>query len=170
MNHFKSLRLLILTFVLSGIARGMESLPTIPASDRILTVEQVRNFWINSLLRKPIPPKPSGLYPRQQATWRYQLATRQAAITAIESNQYATEARMAQLSHNSAAWRRRGNEVEANKCDAELRKIELHLAELETLSMQRAAAQAQIDAAERIKQLEATISSLSQCHDHCSSH
>lgn len=151
--------LFILCLMLPGSLRASDFLPSIPRSDRVITVQEVRNFWINRLLRLPIPTKPSGLYPQEQAAWRSRLNARKATLTAIESGHYGTEAKIAQLTHNAHAWRLRGNEKEAKNAEAELRRIELHLAKLATLQLQREAAQAQIDSAERIRALEAEVSS-----------
>lgn len=96
----------------------------------------------------PVSPKPSGLYPKEQAAWKRRLDARESKFKAIEAGQYGTEARIAQLSHNAAAWRIKGNEEKAIKCDAELQIIEVYLAKLETLKLQRDAAQSQIETTE----------------------
>lgn len=153
---------LILCLMLPGSLRASDFLPAIPPSDRVITVQEVRNFWINQLLRLPIPTKPSGLYPQEQAAWRSRLNARKATLTAIESGHYGTEAKIVQLTHNAHAWRLKGNETEAKKAETELRNIELHLAKLATLSLQREAAQAQIDSAERIRAIEAEVSTCRQ--------
>lgn len=153
---------LILCLVLPSSLRASDFLPSIPRSERVITLKEVRNFWINQLLRLPIPTKPSGLYPQAQAAWRCRLNARIATLTAIESGHYGTEAKIAQLTHNANAWRLKGNENEAKKSEAELRDLELHLAKLATLSLQREAAQAQIDSAARIRALEAEVASWRQ--------
>lgn len=135
---------LLLCLLLPTSLRASEFLPAIPPSDRVITVQEVRNFWINQLLRLPIPAKPSGLYPQEQAAWRSRLNARKATLTAIETGHYGTEAKIAQLTHNAHAWRLKGNETEAKKAETELRSIELQLAKQETLRLQREAAQAQI--------------------------
>ena len=57
----------LLSLYLAAMAVRAEQLPAIPVSSRILDLEQVKNFWVNTLSRKPIPPKPTGLHPEQQA-------------------------------------------------------------------------------------------------------
>ncbi|MES2661112.1 MAG: hypothetical protein V4689_20995 [Verrucomicrobiota bacterium] len=151
---------LILWFVfITGVLRA-EPLPVIPASSRILTTELVKNFWINTLSRKPIPSKPSGLHPEMQAAWQRALDDRRATIQSIESGCRETEARLAMHSHNAAAWRMQGNETAALAAEAELRILHEHLAKLQLLEMQRHAAHAQIDAAERLREIESRLSNL----------
>jgi len=153
--------LLCLFFCLmsSILLRASDELPPIPASDRVITLREVRNFWINTLLKRPIPPKPSGLYPREQAAWICRMNERKAMLDAIEVGHFGTEARMAQLAHNAHAWRLKGNEKEAKMAESELRTIETHLSKLSTLNLQRLAAEAQIESAERLRAIEAGMSS-----------
>ncbi len=136
------------------------NLPSIPPSERILTIESVRNFWINSLQQQSIPTKPTGLHPEKQAAWQRNLDSRESLITAIRNGDRNIDARLAQLRHNATAWRKQGNETEAEAAEARLREIQEHLALLETLELQRKAAQSQIDAAERLKGIEAEIAAI----------
>ena len=142
------IRLLVFLY-LAATALHAEPLPAIPASTRILTVEQVKNFWVNTLSRKPIPSKPSGLHPELQAAWQDALDDRRATIQSVTSGWREDEARLAMHSHNATAWRMQGNEKAALAAEAELRRWQRHLSVMDTLEMVRRAAQAGIDSRDR---------------------
>ena len=145
-----------------------QSFPSIPASDRVLTTQEVKNFWINKTLRTPVPPKPTGLHPHAQARWSARLRERHSFVEAIRSGQFDTKARLTKLEHNIQAWQTRDNEEKARESERDLRELREHLSRLETLRLQRKAARAQIDAAERVAELEAEIYRLQRlCNSDC---
>lgn len=137
-------RVLFLIYLLAA-ALHSEPLPAIPASSRILTIEQVANFWVNTLSRKPVPSKPSGLHPERQAAWQRAFDDRRATILSVTHGYREGEARLAMLAHNSAAWRRQGNEQAALAADAELRRWAKHLSVMDTLAVWRQVGQTQIE-------------------------
>lgn len=137
-----------------------QNLPAIPPSERILTTESVKNFWINTLQNQPVPAKPTRLHPEQQAAWQRDLDSRESLIRSIRNGDRNIDAKLAQLGHNAAAWRRQGNETEAEAAEAKAREIHIYLARLATLELQRKAAQSQIDAVERLKNIEAEIAAI----------
>jgi hypothetical protein len=115
-------------------------LPRIPPSSRVLRVEEVKNFWINKLARTPVPRKPNGLYPKQQAAWQSVFNRINQTIRSVQHGDYDDEALLTMLRHNAAAWRLLGNAEKAKMAEQELREIELHGAQLATLAAQRDAA------------------------------
>ena len=141
-------RVLLMLYLAAAAVRA-EQLPAIPGSSRILDLEQVKNFWVNTLSRKPIPSKPTGLHPEQQAAWQRALDDRHATIRSVMSGWREEEARLAMLSHNATAWRMQGNEMAAQNAEAELRRWQQHHSIMDTLQMVRRAAQSEIDARER---------------------
>ena len=153
----------IVAILLLGCLGGRlaaQSLPTIPPSTRILTQEQVKNFWITSLQHQPIPPQPLGLHPERQSAWERSVVALDALIQSVRHGERDIDAKLVQLLHNAGAWHQLGNEKEAEAAEARLREIQGFLALMETLEMQRRAAQSQIDAAERLRDIEAEISAL----------
>lgn len=137
-------RVLLLIHLLAAALRS-EPLPAIPASTRILAIDQVENFWVNTLLRKTVPSKPSGLHPERQAAWQRALDDRRATILSVTHGYRENEARLAMLAHNSGAWRRLGNEQAAVAADAELRRWAKHLSVMDTLAVWREVGQSQIE-------------------------
>lgn len=129
---------------------GDVALPVIPPSNRILSVKQVTNYWVNTLLSTRLPPQPNGLYPKKQQAWKSMCYQYNSKIRSIQNGNYNDEAQCVQLAHNAAAWRILGNEQEALKCESHLRSLQLHHAKIATLGMQRNAAHAQIQAAETL--------------------
>lgn len=160
MKQIASFLAALLVHGLSCGGLAARSLPAIPPSTRILTTEQVKNYWINSLQHQPVPSKPSGLHPEQQSAWRRNLESLESLIRSVRNGERDTDAKLAQLRHNADAWHQLGNEPEAEAAETKLRVIQGYLALMETLEMQRKAAQSQIDAAERLKGIEAEIAAL----------
>ena len=158
----------IVILLAAGLSCGSlaaQDLPEIPPSERILTTDSVKNFWLNSLQQQPIPTKPTGLHPEKQEVWQRELDSRESLIKAIRNGERNIDAKLAQLRHNAAAWRRQGNETEAEAAEAKHREIQEHLVLLEILELQRKATKAQIDSAEALKGIEAEIAAIRQsCH------
>ncbi|MES2922520.1 MAG: hypothetical protein V4819_13285 [Verrucomicrobiota bacterium] len=163
MKHAVPFIVILLAIGLSCVSPGAQDLPAIPPSDRILTTESVKNFWLNTLQQQPVPAKPTGLHPEQQAAWQQDLDSRASLIRAIRNGDRNTDAKLAELRHNATAWRQQGNGKDADAAEAKLREIQEHLARLETLEIQRKAAQSQIDAAETLKSIAAEIAAIREC-------
>lgn len=160
MKHPASVIAILIAAVLSCEIARAQLLPAIPPSGRILTTGDVKNYWLNTLQNQPVPPKPTGLHPERQAGWQRDLDSRESMIRSIRKGDRNIDAKVAELTHNAEAWRRQGNEKEAEAAETKLREIRRHLALLETLELQRQAARSQIDAAERLKGIEARIAEL----------
>lgn len=150
----------LLAFGLSCGGLAAQSMPAIPPSTRILTTVQVKSYWVNSLQYLPVPSKPLGLHPQQQSAWQRNLESINSLIRSVRNGDRDTDAKLAQLRHNADAWHQLGNEPEAEAAETKLRLIQGYLALMDTLEMQRRAAQSQIDAAERVKNIEAEIAAL----------
>lgn len=147
------------------------AMPQIPPSDRVLSVQEVKNFWINTIKKMPIPNKPTGLHPEKRHQWHAKLEWRKGFISDVRNGVYDTNAKLVQLKHNADAWHRQGNEKKSQVAKVQLREMNEHLARLEVLELQRRAAQAQINAAEKIRALEEEISLLrSSCSHDCCPH
>lgn len=135
-------------------------LPGIPPSDRILSLEQVRNFWINSIRGARMPPRPNGLHPKEQEKWDRQLAERRRLVRAIREGTHDTRAQLARLEHNAAAWDRLGDDTRAAQAEERLHALREHLAKLAELEERRRLWVKLGESLDRIDALEAEISSL----------
>lgn len=150
---------------------GAEQLVPIPPSDRVFTVTEIKNFWVNALRKLPMPKKPSGLHPEAQEEWRRNLNRRRAFVNSVRAGDYDTQAVIVQLGHNTEAWRWRGEEEKAEATLKKLRMRQEHLARMELLEMQRRAATTQIEALENLKAIEIELSALrSSCSHACCTH
>lgn len=161
--RFLSRPIYVLTFFWLFVTQISLGMPKIPQSERILTFQEVKNFWMNEIIHASFPREPSGLYPREQAEWRNALRARNEKLRDIRCGLFDEEARIAQLRHNSHAWRLKGHEQQANLLDAELRKITLYRAQLESLQFQRQALQNQVDLIVKIDELKRQIEAWSRC-------
>ena len=161
------------TVMLIGIASPHEAAArspnlSIPPSDRVLSVQEVKNFWINTTRMQRIPREPSRLHPDARAKWKRLVAQRQDFIEAIRSGDLDTEAELAQLKHNTVAWRLQGHPEKSEASSRKRRELETHLARLQSLSAQRLAALAQADAAVQIRRLDAErLAMRSSCQKAC---
>ncbi len=153
-------RPLLVLFVCGVLTSHATVLPEIPPSERILSIEEVRNYWVNTLRGRPVPPRPTGLHPDQQRQWSDMVRARQHLIERARQGEFDDQAAFVALRHNANAWRMRGDEEQAEKIEAKLRALEIHRKQLEVLETQRRAALAQIEMAERVAALESRLSSL----------
>lgn len=154
------LRSFLLLFLGLCLPLAAESFPAVPASDRVLTVAEVKNYWVNTIAKRPLPPKPTGLYPEKQAQWQQRVEQRQELMKSVRGGSYDTDAKLAALNHNVEAWRLQGDETKRTEAERQLNEFKEHLARLATLEAQRRAAEAVIEMADRVRSLEAEISSL----------
>lgn len=124
--------------------------PAIPSSTRVLTAEEVQNYWFNTLRRTSIPSKPSSLYPRKQAAWEAALRARKAQLRSILEGQYREAAELAALRHNIEAYRNLGDAAKLAEAEQALRDLREHHARLALLRTQRQTAERVADAADRV--------------------
>ncbi len=136
------------------------SLPDIPPTDRVLTREEVKNFWLNALRAQPLPPKPTRLHMDKLRAWEARLESRKNLMAEIRGGLHDTNARLASLSHNVEAWKLLGNPAKSREAELELMALKEHLAKLETLEAQRRAAEQVVAMSNRISELQAEIDSL----------
>jgi hypothetical protein len=132
--------LLVFLFAASAWA---QDLPTIPDSDRILTQDEVKNFWINSL---PVAQEPSRLarnYKGLIEAYHEQIRSRQSFIAMIQSGEYDLQARIAMLRHNVATYRLKGAEEKAAA-------LEERLEDLEIVAQQQEKERANVERQERL--------------------
>lgn len=114
--------------------------PVLPPSDRVLSVEQVKTYWVNRLRSQPLPPKATRLYPEKEAARRAEIQRRRALMEAIRQGHHDLAARLVCLSHNVEAWSRLGNETRSAEVEQRLIRLREHVARLATLEAQREAA------------------------------
>lgn len=91
-----------------------------PVADRILTVEEMRNFWINSL---PVPREPRIDEPGYGPAWRDyagRIENYRSQVRAISEGFYDAEAQRFVLEHNREVWLRRGDLARAEGLEREL--------------------------------------------------
>ncbi|MEM9238307.1 MAG: hypothetical protein AAGB14_16165, partial [Verrucomicrobiota bacterium] len=74
--------------LLLGFPLCAAELPTIPASDRILSSQEVKNYWLNVLHRKPLPPKSTGLHPQKQQARQDEIVRRRKLISGIRAGSH----------------------------------------------------------------------------------
>ena len=114
--------LLMLLFANSAWA---QDLPAIPDSDRILTQDEVKYFWINSL---PVPQEPSRLarnYKGLMEAYYEQIRSRKAIIASIQSGEFDLLARIVMLRHNRTTYQLRGDREKAAALQERLDDLEL---------------------------------------------
>jgi hypothetical protein len=154
------LRAILLLCCCAILPLSAESLPELPASDRVLTEAEVKNFWVNTIRNRPVPAMPTRLYPEKQARWRSLIEERRNVMEAIRGGSYDTEARMACLDHNVEAWKLRGDPAQAWEAEKQLIRLREHLAKLDTLRAQKDAAEKVSAMASHVSALQAEIDSL----------
>ncbi|BCX48483.1 hypothetical protein HAHE_23910 [Haloferula helveola] len=145
---------------LTPLARASGALPEIPRSDRVLSLDEVKNYWINTLCRAPLPAKGNGLHPEQQqrrVAAEQQILDR---IRQIREGKHDTAAQLARLAHNADAYDKLGDAAAAGETEARLFALREHLAKLAKLEAERALAEKLDEELDRIDSLEAEISSL----------
>jgi hypothetical protein len=86
------------------------SFPLVPASAMVLTVAEVKGYWLQSLEQQRVRQRSDGL-PEEIRQGRHDLA-----------------ARLVCLSHNVEAWARQGNEEQARQTADELLKLRQQVA------------------------------------------
>lgn len=134
--------------------------PVVPASNRVLSVDEVKNFWIHSIKAEPLPPKPTRLYPEKQAARARVIAQRRSLIEEVRSGQHDLAARLVSLSHNVEAWTRLGDDRKSLEAEQRLLMLREHIAKLATLEAQRSAAVKVGEAADRVTELSDEIQRL----------
>lgn len=137
---------------------------TIPESDRMLSTEEVKNFWIHQIRKALLGSRPLGLEPEKQKKWDALVAKRKGQIAAIKRGSYDNEARLAQLRHNAEAWKRLGNLEKSRGANQQMMELEVHLAQLEALEADKKKSEEEAKAAqasvEHMKRLESEIKAL----------
>ncbi|WP_193213269.1 hypothetical protein [Luteolibacter marinus] len=134
--------------------------PMVPASDRVLSVPEVRNFWIRSLKTQPLPPKPTRLYPEKEAARQRMIQDRRILIEEVRSGRHDIAAKLVALSHNVEAWNRLRDDKKAEETERRLYRLREHVAKLATLEAQREAAIKVGESAERMATLSDEIQRL----------
>lgn len=136
--------------------------PLVPPSDRVLTVQEVKSFWVNRLRSQPLPPKVTLLHPEKDAARRAEIHRRQALMEEIRIGQHDLAARLVCLSHNVEAWSRLGDEPKSEASEQRLIRLREHVAKLATLEAQRAAAVKVGEAADRMALMTEEIQQLKE--------
>jgi ubiquinone biosynthesis protein Coq4 len=137
-------------------------LPAIPPSDKILTVEQVKNYWLNAIPKTKLPAKGNGLHPEQQAARAQAITRLRTQMTEIKQGRHDIDARVASLVHNVDAYTKLGEEEKAKMAEERLFALREHLSKLATLEVQRDTARKLGEATDRIASLEREINTLQQ--------
>lgn len=149
----------------------LAQLAPIPESDRVLTQEEVKNYWINQIRNAPLGSRPLGLEPEKQKEWDSKVRGRKRQIAEIRGGGYDNQARLAQLKHNTVAWQRLGDSEKSGKAKQELMELEVHLAQLAKLKAEKKRAEEEARAAqaskEHMQRLESEISALRQQIANC---
>ncbi|MEP4076817.1 hypothetical protein [Haloferula sp.] len=157
MTIFRFLSLLLLVCSLHGA-----ELPAIPESNRVLTSDEVKNYWLNAIPKMELPAKGNGLHPEQQAKRERKIEQRKTLMREIKSGKYDVDAKLASLSHNVVAHTQLGETDKAKMSEERLYLLREHLSKLATLKAQRDIAEKLSEATDQIASLKAEISSLEQ--------
>ena len=91
---------LCLLLLCAAPLRG-EYLPDIPSSAAVLTLDDVKNYWINTALSAPLTPEGSSFQTAQNAARAQSIAARQSLIQRVRCGALDTEARLVQRSCES---------------------------------------------------------------------
>jgi len=124
--------------------------PVVPPSDSVLTVQQVKAFWVSRLRSQPLPRKSTPLLPEKNAARRAEIQRRRGLMEEIRAGQHDLAARLVCLSHNVEAWSRLGDETKSEAAEQRLIRLREHVAKLATLEARREAAVKVGEAAERM--------------------
>jgi len=136
--------------------------PLVPPSDRVLTVEQVKTFWVSRLRLETLPPKATPLHPEKDAARRAEIQRRRGLMEEIRVGQHDLAARLVCLSHNVEAWSRLGDETKSDATEQRLIRLREHFAKLVTLEAQREAAVKVGEAADRMTAMSDEIQRLKE--------
>ena len=120
-----------------------QELPEIPDSLRILSIQEVKNYWVNMM---PEPLEPSRLkrgYDSLIVEYHRQVGERHRLIQEIRAGEYDGYAQIIMLRHNLQAYLLRGDDAQVVALDAEL-------AELEAAARREEAERANQDRLERL--------------------
>jgi len=134
--------------------------PMVPASDKVLTADGVKTFWVESLRSQPLPPKSTRLHPEKNAARKASISRRRGLMKEIRAGQHDLAARLVCLSHNVEAWGRQGNDLKSYETELQLLRLREHVAKIATLEAQREAAIKVGEAADRVGQMDAEIQRL----------
>ena len=160
----RPLFLLLSVFLITSQAGAMV-LPEIPNSPRILTTEEVKNFWVN---RMPVPSAPSQLrsdYARANVGYHRQIGERHRLVQEIRAGRLDKEAKMAMLRHNIVAYRMHGKNDELLALSAELDTLErAELKDQQQMELERQAEMPRLTDAEadRLERLIAATERLAE--------
>ena len=141
--------IVLLLALLAPLTTRAVELPKIPASTRILTTEEVQNYWFNTLRNQPRPKRPSGLYPLQQRMWDREREAEKARLRAILNGKYQSEALLAALTHNVEVYRALEKWEALAATQSEIQRILEHRSKMAALEAQRQSAERVANAAER---------------------
>ena len=136
--------------------------PVVPRSDRVLTVQEVKTFWLNRLRSQALPPEATLLHPEKDAARRNEIHRRRALMEQIRAGQHDLAARLVCLSHNVEAWSRLGDEEKSDAVEQRLIRLREHVAKLATLEAQRDAAVKVGEAADRMAAMSEEIQQLKE--------
>ena len=135
--------LMIVTATILIPSAPAQELPEIPDSLRILSIQEVKNYWVN---RMPEPREPSRLkrgYGGLIVDYHRQVGERYRLIQAIRAGEYDGYARIIMLRHNLQVYLLKGDDAQVTALDAEL-------AELEAAAQREEAERANQDRLERL--------------------
>ena len=145
-----SMRTLILLLAfMAPLSSVAIEFPKVPPSSRILTAEEVQNYWFNTLKKQPTAKRPNGLYPLQQRMWDRNQEARKASLRSILAGKYHGEALLAALAHNIEVYRSTEKWDALAATQSELQNILEHRSKLALLEAQRRSAERVASAAER---------------------
>jgi hypothetical protein len=136
--------------------------PLVPPSDRVLTVEQVKSYWVNRLRSQALPPKATLLHPEKNTARRTEIQRRRLLMEDIRAGQHDLAARLVCLNHNVEAWSRLGEEAKSDACEQRLIRLREHVAKLATLEARREAAVKVGEAADRTAAMSEEIQRLKE--------
>ena len=118
----------LLLVSLTAAAASAATFPEIPASQRILSQQEVKNYWVNKM---PTPAEPSRLarsYKTLIVNYHKQVGERHRLIQAIRAGKHDRLAKIVMLRHNIKAYTSMGKHAKAAALNNELIALETALA------------------------------------------
>ena len=116
--------LLTLFFVAVLAIPGRADMPLIPNSARIITLEEVKNYWVNRL---PVPTQPSRLmrdHHKLIVHYHKEIGERHRLVQAIRAGKHDEEAKIVMLEHNIYAYLLKHDDAKVAELTAELGKLQ----------------------------------------------
>lgn len=114
----------LLALLVTAATARAQNFPQIPESQRVLSLLEVKNYWVNRLPRPTEPGRLDRGYKTLIVEYHQRVGERHRLIQAIQAGTYDRLAKVVMLRHNIQAFRLKGDDASAAELAAELAAIE----------------------------------------------